>query len=325
MKLQPLLLLLSLGFAQAAQLTVLASPDPTQLRVRVNEDDAFTERPEIPSDPLVVNVLRNLARLLPEALSHLPVTCRPERGPSVQVFTDFLGYDVCRFPTADTGQVTVLIEGAPPAQVTPLALGNAARITVTDLDDTVIVTGVVQGQALRNVLTANGTNRPLFPDAPALLRAQAGRGPVVYLSNSPDGLTPSLQTLLRVHHLTEGPLSPMPETLALRGRLTLGEVIDPFPLTESGRIDRNAGPWHLPLVGRSDELRRLRELWAAASRGRGPAAWLSGEAGVGKTRLARKLALRAPWCWWAAPPRRRPARIRRSPTRWAEHCRCSWM
>ncbi|WP_102124746.1 ATP-binding protein [Deinococcus planocerae] len=86
---------------------------------------------------------------------------------------------------------------------------------------------------------------------------------------------------------------PMPETLALRERLTHGEVIDPFPLAESGRTGRNAAPWHLPLVGRSDELRRLRDLWAAASRGRGPAAWLSGEAGVGKTRLARELALGA--------------------------------
>ncbi|QBY07508.1 DUF2183 domain-containing protein (plasmid) [Deinococcus metallilatus] len=53
---------------------------------------------------------------------------------------------------------------------------------------------------------ANGTTRPLFPDVPALLRGQAARGPVISLSNSPDGLTVSPRTLLRVHGLPEGPL-----------------------------------------------------------------------------------------------------------------------
>ncbi|WP_264778900.1 hypothetical protein [Deinococcus aetherius] len=38
---------------------------------------------------------------------------------------------------------------------------------MTDLDDTVIVTGVAQGRTLRSVLTANGTTRPLFPDVRA--------------------------------------------------------------------------------------------------------------------------------------------------------------
>ncbi|GMA17942.1 phosphatidate phosphatase App1 family protein [Deinococcus metallilatus] len=77
---------------------------------------------------------------------------------------------------------------------------------MTDLVDTVIVTGVVQGRAVQNVLMANGTTRPLFPDVPALLRGQAARGPVISLSNSPDGLTVSPRTLLRVHGLPEGPL-----------------------------------------------------------------------------------------------------------------------
>jgi class 3 adenylate cyclase/predicted ATPase len=42
-----------------------------------------------------------------------------------------------------------------------------------------------------------------------------------------------------------------------------------------------------PLVGRIDELNQLRELWKRASAGQGQVVLLSGEAGIGKTRLAR--------------------------------------
>jgi DNA-binding SARP family transcriptional activator/tetratricopeptide (TPR) repeat protein len=43
------------------------------------------------------------------------------------------------------------------------------------------------------------------------------------------------------------------------------------------------------LVGRHAELQRLHELWARAQRGQGNLALLSGEPGIGKTRLAREL------------------------------------
>lgn len=42
-----------------------------------------------------------------------------------------------------------------------------------------------------------------------------------------------------------------------------------------------------PLVGRTDELNRLRESWKRASAGQGQVVMLSGDAGIGKTRLAR--------------------------------------
>lgn len=203
---RPLLAALLLCSAQAAHLTVLDSPDPAQLRVRVSEDDWFAGRADAPGDPVALNVLRNLARLLPDSLPGVPVTCQPERGPAVEVVTDLLGYATCPLPAGTTGVTTVRIQGATPVQVPPPAVQGAAHLTVTDLDDTVIVTGVVQGRTLRSVLTANGTTRPLFPDVPALLRGQAARGPVVYLSTSPDGLAVSLRTLLHVHGLPEGPL-----------------------------------------------------------------------------------------------------------------------
>jgi len=49
----------------------------------------------------------------------------------------------------------------------------------------------------------------------------------------------------------------------------------------------------LPLVGREVELARLEESVAAAAAGEGGVAWIEGEAGVGKTRLAREVASRA--------------------------------
>ena len=45
----------------------------------------------------------------------------------------------------------------------------------------------------------------------------------------------------------------------------------------------------LPFAGRAEELRALGEQWDAAKRGRGGVALITGEAGIGKTRLAAKL------------------------------------
>src|SRR5919202_1721885 len=53
------------------------------------------------------------------------------------------------------------------------------------------------------------------------------------------------------------------------------------------------GPSQPPLVGRAEDLRRLDDALARAAAGRGCARFLVGEAGIGKTRLARELLARA--------------------------------
>jgi class 3 adenylate cyclase/tetratricopeptide (TPR) repeat protein len=48
------------------------------------------------------------------------------------------------------------------------------------------------------------------------------------------------------------------------------------------------GTGDTPLIGRSDELRLLAQRWEQARSGGGQVAWLSGEAGIGKSRVARE-------------------------------------
>jgi DNA-binding SARP family transcriptional activator len=47
--------------------------------------------------------------------------------------------------------------------------------------------------------------------------------------------------------------------------------------------------WNLPFVGRDDDLTRLRQMWSRAARGSGGTAFVSGEAGIGKSRVAAEL------------------------------------
>jgi DNA-binding SARP family transcriptional activator/tetratricopeptide (TPR) repeat protein len=54
-----------------------------------------------------------------------------------------------------------------------------------------------------------------------------------------------------------------------------------------------AAPGLLPIVGREQELAELERVWRAVAHGSGAAAVVRGEAGIGKTRLATELSLRA--------------------------------
>lgn len=190
--------------ASAAQLTLLEHPQPGRVEVRVAEDDPWTARPAHPQDSAAVNVLRTLSSLLPNPLAGVPVRCTPDRGEAVGTWTDDRGRATCTVPPG-AGAVRVEVPGATAQTAPDWHLDTARHLTVTDLDDTVIVTGVRQGGAAR-VLRQNALTRPVFPGAPELLRAQAARGPVVYLSNSPEGLAAPLRELLGKHGLPAGPL-----------------------------------------------------------------------------------------------------------------------
>lgn len=73
---------------------------------------------------------------------------------------------------------------------------------------------------------------------------------------------------------------------------TLGQPAgEPSP-PAAGSV-RSRSTFRTPLAGRARELDRLRELLAAATRGRGGVAYMTGEAGVGKTRLVQEAALLA--------------------------------
>ncbi len=82
--------------------------------------------------------------------------------------------------------------------------------------------------------------------------------------------------------------SPMPETAALAERVQHGRELagvgDAPPAPASG-----AAPV-LPFVGRGAEIGKLLDVWNAAARGRGTFAFVGGETGIGKTRLAAEFA-----------------------------------
>ncbi len=84
-------------------------------------------------------------------------------------------------------------------------------------------------------------------------------------------------------------VEPMPETLALRHAIVRGAPVEAAPKSEEARVLPLRGPF----VGRASELEQLRAVWRRAARGHGSVAVVSGEAGIGKTRLVGELALAA--------------------------------
>ncbi|MFZ0040153.1 MAG: AAA family ATPase [Solirubrobacteraceae bacterium] len=84
------------------------------------------------------------------------------------------------------------------------------------------------------------------------------------------------------------------------GELHLKGVARPVPAFQvrgatdaQTRLDALAGRGLTPLVGRDEELTELLEHWESVGQGTGRAVLLSGEPGIGKSRLAHELCLRA--------------------------------
>ena len=81
-------------------------------------------------------------------------------------------------------------------------------------------------------------------------------------------------------------VEPSPETVALVAAVRAGT---PLAADDLGEAFQFQG-WRPALAGRSAELDTLRRAWQRASRGAGTTIFLSGEAGIGKSRLAAELA-----------------------------------
>lgn len=79
-------------------------------------------------------------------------------------------------------------------------------------------------------------------------------------------------------------VEPSPATRSLYERLL---AADETPLSPPGPAPAHGGVW--PLVGREDAWSRLRGAWRSASAGRPQMSLISGEPGIGKTRLAEGL------------------------------------
>lgn len=86
-------------------------------------------------------------------------------------------------------------------------------------------------------------------------------------------------------------VAPMPETLAVRDAILSG---DPLPgdvrVSAPSETKRERTAAFMPFVGRERQLDGLRAAWSRAARGAGGTMLLSGEAGIGKTRLCAELA-----------------------------------
>jgi DNA-binding SARP family transcriptional activator/tetratricopeptide (TPR) repeat protein len=105
------------------------------------------------------------------------------------------------------------------------------------------------------------------------------------------GLNGDRASALRVYHQCvtilrrELAVEPGPATRRLRELIMSPDT----PETPEPQEPPRALAAHLPLVGREREWRRLREIWKAMDLGRASLVLITGEAGVGKTRLAEEL------------------------------------
>jgi DNA-binding SARP family transcriptional activator len=90
-------------------------------------------------------------------------------------------------------------------------------------------------------------------------------------------------------------VAPMPETVALRDAVVRGSALptsERQPPAAGENADRSPLLVALTFAGREAELQELQQLWKRAAHARGGSAFVSGEPGIGKTRLVSELVLR---------------------------------
>ena len=84
-------------------------------------------------------------------------------------------------------------------------------------------------------------------------------------------------------------VDPMPETLVLRAAILQNAPLPGQREFEEDDADDRSPRAKLPFVGRNLELETLGAAWQRAARGRGSTVFLSGQAGIGKSRLVAEL------------------------------------
>ncbi|MDB5070083.1 MAG: transcriptional activator domain, partial [Candidatus Eremiobacteraeota bacterium] len=79
--------------------------------------------------------------------------------------------------------------------------------------------------------------------------------------------------------------APMPETVSRYESILHGDEVGAERLAAASQLERSTAPATMPFIGRGSELVRLGQMWVRAMRGAGGVALVSGEAGIGKSRL----------------------------------------
>jgi DNA-binding SARP family transcriptional activator/tetratricopeptide (TPR) repeat protein len=128
-------------------------------------------------------------------------------------------------------------------------------------------------------------------------REEAVRAWMIAKYESGDGSAALAMYARLVSHLRdEFSAEPAPPTRALRDLISAGS---PLPKSTEATADaaaeageRAPHAWKQPFVGRVDPLDQLGALWSRTMRGSGGVAFISGEAGIGKSRLASEFAQR---------------------------------
>jgi class 3 adenylate cyclase/predicted ATPase len=147
--------------------------------------------------------------------------------------------------------------------------------------------GIAAGLVLVSDITRSGDPRDLgaYGEAPNLahrLQTLAAPGAVVISASMHDALGGLFETRALGSHAVKGWLEPVPVWQVLAAA------------RDVSRFEARRGGDLLPMLGRDAALARLRVLWKAAEAGRGDAVLISGEAGIGKSRLVAQLLAEIP-------------------------------